>query len=177
MSGYFGKIMDKLARSEKSSSRLAASFCLGTFIALTPTIPLQTPLLFAMSWLLGLNATVTFTAVYLVNNPFTMIPIYLIGYALGAWFFEKVVGLDLVRYNPSWVESFNAFLSRSIDVKKYFGTEFCIWYLLFGGFLFATVVSVPLYPILKHTFERLLKRLKRHHEEHITETHENSSSK
>ncbi len=161
MRRYFHKMMDRLVRSEKSSTKLAASFCLGTFIALTPTIPLQTPLLFLLSWLFGLNASVTFTAVYLINNPFTMVPIYIIGYAFGAWFFERVVGLDLVRYNPSWVEKFNVFLSRYIDLKQHFGTEFCLWYLLFGGLMLALMVSIPLYPILKRVFDRLIKQLER----------------
>lgn len=158
MRKYFNKMIDRLVRSEKSSKKLAASFSLGTFIALTPTIPFQTPLLFLLSWILRLNSAVTFAAVYLVNNPFTMVPIYIIDYAFGAWFFQKVVGIDLVRYNPWWVEKFNAFLSRYIDVKKYFGADFCFWCLILGGLLFALLISVPLYPILKYTCDRLIKK-------------------
>lgn len=90
-----------------------------------------------------------------------MVPIYIAGYAFGAWFFEKVVGIDLVRYNPYWVDTFNQFLSRYIDVQKHFGTHFCLWCLLFGGFLFALLVSVPLYPLLKRVFDRLLKKVEK----------------
>ncbi len=161
MGNYLDTLFDRLARAEKSSSRLAASFCLGTFIALTPTIPFQTPLLFLLSWLFGLNATVTFAAVYLINNPLTMVPIYIIGYAFGTWFFEKVVGLDLVRYNPWWVENFNTFLSRYVDIKKHFGTQFCLWCLLLGGLLFALIVSISLYPFLKRFFDHVIRQLEK----------------
>lgn len=161
MRKYVQKSIERLVRSEKSSKKLAASFCLGTWIALTPTIPLQTPLLFLLSWLFRLNASVTFFAVYLINNPFTMVPIYIIDYAFGVWFFEKVVGFDLVRYNPWWMERFNAFLSRYIDVKKHFGTEFCLWCLFLGGIIFASLVSLLLYPILRRVFDRIIAHMKK----------------
>lgn len=156
--------------SEGSSQKLAASFCLGTFIALTPTIPLQTPLLFVLSWILSLNSAVTFTAVYIVNNPVTMIPIYVVDYIVGKWFFERLVGIDLMMYNPKWVDSFNNFLSKYIDLTKYLGQGFCIWYLFLGGLIFGLAVSLPLYPFLKRMFDRLIaqleKRKKKHHETH-----------
>lgn len=152
---------ERLLLSERSYQKLAASFTVGTFIALTPTIPFQTPLLFLVSWLCRLNATVTFAAVYLVNNPFTMIPIYVVGYAVGIWFFEGLLGWSLVSYNPAWVAKLNEFLSRYIDIKKYLGSDFCLWYLLFGGFLFALMVCIPLYPILKLVFKRLIAQIEK----------------
>lgn len=159
MWAYLKNTLNRLAQSEHSSRKLAASFCLGIFIALTPTMPVQTPLIFLLSWLLGLNAGVAFASSWIANNPFTMVPIYIIDYAVGVWFFEKLVGIDLARYNPWWVDKFNAYLSRSIDVNKYFGGELCIWYLFLGGLIFATLVTLPLYPILKATFDKLIKQI------------------
>ena len=147
--------------AEKSSSILAASFALGTFIALSPSIPFQTPLLFGLSWLFGLNAAVTFAAVYIVNNPLTMVPIYVIDYAVGVWVFQKVLGISLTCYNPAWVERFNTFISKYIDIKAYLGEGFCIWYLLLGGVLFALVVSVASYPFLKWGFDRLRAQIEK----------------
>ncbi len=152
---------ENLLLKERSIPKLSASFCLGTFIALTPTIPLQTPLVMLLGWLFGLNIGVAVAALYIVNNPVTLIPIYVMGYALGVWFFTKVVGIDLIQYNPWWVERFNTFLSKWIDLEKYLGTELCLWYLLGGGLLLATLVSVPLYPLLKRGLARLAEQLEK----------------
>ncbi len=161
MKQYFRKQFEKLLLKEQNISRLSASFCLGTFIALTPTIPLQTPLTVALSWLFGLNIGVAVAALYIVNNPFTMIPIYVAGYAIGVWFFKTVVGIDLLQYNPWWIDKFNAFLSKYIDVEKYLGAELCFWCLLLGGLLLGLMISLPLYPLLKRALTRLAAQLEK----------------
>jgi uncharacterized protein (DUF2062 family) len=152
---------ENLLLKERSVQKLSASFCLGTFIALTPTIPLQTPLVMALGWLLGMNIGVAVAALYIVNNPVTLLPIYVTGYAFGVWFFNKIVGIDLIPYNPWWVEQFNTFLSRYVDMKNYIGIELCLWYLLGGGFLVATIISLPLYPILTRVLSRLARQLEK----------------
>lgn len=152
---------ENLLLKERSVHKLSASFCLGAFIALTPTIPLQTPLVMVFGWLFGLNIGVAVAALYVVNNPITLVPIYVTGYALGVWFFSKVIGIDLVPYNPLWVERFNTLLSRYVDMKSYIGTELCLWYLLGGGFLFAILLVVPLYPVLTKLLSRLALQLEK----------------
>lgn len=161
--GFIRKRLEKLLLAERSCERLAASFCVGTFIAISPTIPVQTPLLFFVSWLFGLNAGVVFAAVYLVNNPLTLIPIYMIDYAVGVKFFE-LLGIPIANYNPAWVASLNTFVSRYIDIKKYLGADFCLWCLLVGGVLFALMVSLPLYPLLKRMCTALTKELEKNKE-------------
>ncbi|MBA3751247.1 DUF2062 domain-containing protein [Candidatus Dependentiae bacterium] len=150
------KKLMQLIQAEKSPARLSASFCVGTFIAILPVIPFQTPGLFVVCWLFSLNLAVTFAATYLVNNPFTLIPIYIMDYAFGVWFFKNLLGWNLDRYNPWWVEKGNDFLSQYIDIKKYLGSDFCIWYLVLGGFVLAALVSVILYPFLKIVFRFLI---------------------
>ncbi len=160
---FVRKRLEKMLLAESSCERLAASFCVGTFIAIAPIIPLQTPLLFLVSWLFGLNAGVTFAAVYIVNNPFTLIPIYIIDYAMGVWFF-KTIGIAVEQYNPSWVAGFNTFISRYVDIKKYLGADFCLWCLLVGGLIFALMVSLPLYPLLKRMCNKLARELEKRKE-------------
>lgn len=155
------KWFENLLLKESNISRLAASFCLGTFIALTPTIPLQTPLVVGLAWIMGLNVGVAVAALYIVNNPITLIPIYVTAYALGAWFFTKIVGIDLIQYNPWWVDRFNGYLSQYVDLKHYIGAELCLWYLLAGGFILATMVTVPLFPLLKRGLTRLAAQLEK----------------
>lgn len=161
---FLRKRLEKLLLAERSCSRLAASFSVGTFIAVAPVIPLQTPLLFFVSWLCGLNAAVVFAAVYIVNNPLTLIPIYMIDYAVGVYFFN-MLGIDAAYYNPSWVAGLNTFISRYIDIKKHLGADLCLWCLLVGGLIFALMVSLPLYPLLKRVCEKLSSQLEKHKEQ------------
>jgi len=106
------KFIYKLISSEKSVTKLSLSFCFGVFIAWTPVIPLipvQTLLIFLFSWLFKLNTTVTFATVYLINNPFTMIPICFADYVFGSWLLNSILKIDLMPYNPKWINSFSDF--------------------------------------------------------------------
>ena len=149
----------RLLLAEGSTKRLAASFSLGTFIALSPTIPFQTPLIFILSWAFRLNVAVTFTACYLVNNPFTLVPIYVADYLFGVWLFNTVLGLQLERYNPSWVRAFNTFLAKYIDLAKYTGNEFCFWCLILGGLIIGIAGALIVYPPLKLLLDRLKREV------------------
>ncbi|MBA2307260.1 DUF2062 domain-containing protein, partial [Candidatus Dependentiae bacterium] len=136
------KKLVQLIRAENSASRLSGSFCLGTFIAILPVIPFQTPMLVFLNWLFSLNLAISFTAVYVVNNPITLIPIYVIDYAFGVWLFKTIMGLDLSVYNPWWIEKATELVSRYINIKKYLGADFSIWYLVLGGFVLGILVSL-----------------------------------
>lgn len=157
----FKNIIYNLVLAEKSATRLTLSFCLGNFIAWSPTIPFQTPLIFILSWPLRLNTTVTFTAVYLIN-PFFLatLPIYIADYFFGVWLFNSVLNLDMERFNPSWVNKFSDFLGRYIDMKRLVGEDvFCFWCLIVGGFILAFVLSAILYPIMRPIFGKLVEKI------------------
>ncbi len=160
MRQYFRKKLEQMLLKEKSISRLAASFCVGTFIALTPTIPLQTPLVMGLAWALRLNVGVAIAALYIVNNPLTLIPIYVMGYAIGSWL-SALIGIDLLPYNPWWLDKFNAYLSQYIDISKYLGAELCFWCLILGGVLLGLMVSIPLYPLLTRVLTRIAAELEK----------------
>lgn len=159
---YIKNFLYKMVLAERSPKKLALSFCLGSFIAFTPTIPFQTPLMFFLSWLFRLNTTVTVGAAYLVNPPIpiTIIPIYVANYLFGSWLLEKVLGINMINYNPAWISKFNDFLLRYIDLKKYIGgSEICFWCLIIGGIILPFIVSLLLYPIMKRIFSKLVFNL------------------
>lgn len=170
------KFFYKLISSEKSVSKLALSFCFGNFIAWTPVIPLipvQTLLIFIFSWLFRLNTTVTFATVYLINNPFTMVPIAFIDYLFGSWVVNNVLKVDLMPYNPAWIDSFSAFLCRYIDLNRITsGGSLCLWCLVIGGITLPLLLSLILYPIMRFIFSFLIKKLDR-----TRETNENYNAK
>lgn len=162
------KFIYKLLLAEKSPSKLALSFCFGIFIALTPVIPVipvQTLLVFVLSWLFRLNTTVTFATTYLVNNPLTMIPIWFIDYRFGSWLFNNVLKIDMTKYNPHWLDSLSAYLSKYVDLTKITGgSSLCLWCLIIGGLVLPLILSVALYPIMKVVFSFLIKKFNRENE-------------
>ena len=40
-----------------------------------------------------LNTAIVFAAVYVINNPLTLVPIYIMDYAVGSWFFTRLLGI------------------------------------------------------------------------------------
>lgn len=171
------KFIYKLIASEKSVTKLALSFCFGVFIACTPVMPLipvQTLLIFLLSWLFKLNTTVTFATVYLINNPFTMIPIWFLDYMFGFWLLNKVLKIDMIKYNPQWIDSFSAYLSKYVDLAKITGGDsLCLWCLIIGGLVLPLILGLVLYPIMKIVFSFLIKKI----DHNIENSNENYSAK
>ncbi len=150
-------IFYNLVSIERSAKKLTQSFCLGSFIALTPTIPLQTPLIFVFSWLFGLSAKVTFVSVYLINNPITMLFIYVADYKFGDWLLNTVLKLDMEQYNPVWTDKFSIFLNKYISLEKYLGgSVLCFWCFIIGGIVLPLLASIVLYFIMYPIFKKLI---------------------
>ena len=157
MKTYIQKIIDKFILAEKSPRMLALSFSLGTFIAFAPIIPLQTPLALVLSKAFRLNPTVCVTTLYLVNNPFTLVPIYILDYVVGSWLLVSLLGLPVEAYNPSWIDRFSRYLSKYIDIGKHLGTQtLCFWCLLIGGLLVAGVAALLVYPFVYKFFQYVI---------------------
>lgn len=158
MKVYIKKIIDTFILAERSPQRLALSFCLGNSIAWMPLIPFQTPLLLVMAKFLGLNVTVAVAALYLINNPLTMVFFYIADYVFGKWLLSSLFTCaDLP--NPAIVEHFLHYISRFIDFKNYLGTDtICFWYLLIGGIVLPVVVTLIVYPFVLVFFRYLLTR-------------------
>ena len=62
----------------------AAAVALGVWIAFSPFLGIQTFLIFGICWIVHLNPSITFAVVYLINNPWTMIPIAAADYMVGS---------------------------------------------------------------------------------------------
>jgi uncharacterized protein (DUF2062 family) len=80
-----------------SPNKLALAFAVGVFIAFSPTIGLHTISCFALAWIFRLSTVVVFTAA-LINNPWTMVPLY--GFCL--WFGIKITGSTIVTPVIAW---------------------------------------------------------------------------
>ncbi len=68
---------------------VARGIAIGLFVALTPTMGLQTVLMLVLCALLRGNFIAAFTVSW-ISNPFTLAPLYLGYYLLGQWLVERL---------------------------------------------------------------------------------------
>ncbi len=145
-------IFHKLISLETSPERLALSVSLGTFIAICPFLGFHTIMLFALSWLLGLNLIVTFAVAHLINNPCTIIPIFWTDHWFGRWILTHWGATGWIDANPFWMEAING------KIQAFGFSGFSLWAFIIGGNLLALAFSIMLYPISKKLFERLMMK-------------------
>jgi len=151
---WFKNFFEKLVLKERSPNVLALSFCLGVLIAFSPFVCFHSVLIIFLSWLFSLNLAVAFAATWLINNPWTMVPVYSMNYVFGDWFLKRFIGLDPLTINPRWMDPINGFIC------KYTGTSgISFWSFMIGGNLLGIAVSVMLYPIVKVIFKRIAYRV------------------
>jgi uncharacterized protein (DUF2062 family) len=163
MKNFLKKRLDKILAAESSAQKLALSTAVGFFIAFSPYLGIQTVLIFLISWALRLNTTVVFTITYLVNNPWTMIPIVVLDYVVGRWVAESLLGIDLLKYNPGWMASVNKWLDAKIGhyVRQYINvSDLSFWAYFIGGHIVALSIAFIIYPISKYFFKKLIERRK-----------------
>lgn len=86
-----------LINIDDSPKKLALSFGIGVFIAISPLWGLHTLLGIAVAFLFNLNKIVTIAGVY-VSNPWTFIPIY----TFTTWFGIKVMGKNIQSITINW---------------------------------------------------------------------------
>lgn len=84
--------MLRVMHADDTPYRLAMGVAAGVFIALTPTVGIQMLIIFPICWCLRANAIVGLPFLF-VTNVFTMVPIYMVQYGIGAF----VLGRDALK--------------------------------------------------------------------------------
>ncbi len=162
---FIKRAFASMAHKEHSLQRLTLSFCIGNYVAFSPfPFPFgHTGLALLLSRLLNLNTSVVLLATFLINNPWTAIPVYSADYFFGYWLIHNLCNIS-GNINPTWVENLNIMLSAKFGLP-----HFCFWSFFIGGNLLGIATSVILYPISKYLFYSLIPTK--------TIIHENSSTK
>lgn len=147
---------------KESPTKLAGSFAMGVFIAFSPYLGIQTLLIFLFGFLLKLNSKIIFTIVYVINNPWTMFPIIALDYMVGVSV-SQMLNIDLSKYNPSWMVSFNLWLNHKVGhyVSKYIDIpKLSFWTYMFGGHIVAISLGIITYFIMRYMFKKMHKNIK-----------------
>lgn len=139
---FFTSLFDK----DQSPERIAASFCIGNYIAFSPFFGLHGVMVIIFSWLLSLNFGIMFAAAYGINNLWTAIPIYTADYLFGHWLVHSVLNLPAESLTPVWLDSVSTTFASYTGLAKP-----CMVSFLIGGNLLGIITSIILYPIIVRT--------------------------
>ena len=139
-------LAERLMAQERSPHKLALTCTLGVFIGISPLIGLHTVMTILFGWMFALSIPAIFAVSVLINNPWTMVPVYSLDHLFGAWLFN-LLRIDYTQLDPAWVESCNLFLKQHTGI-----TGLSLSAFLVGGNLLAIGISVMLYPLMKRIF-------------------------
>lgn len=141
-----------LVAQERSPDKLAFSICLGIYIAFSPFVGFHTILKILASRIFKLNFAVLFTISVLINNPWTMIPVYSMGHFCGAWLF-RLFSIDALQWDPAWLGSCNTILQGCVGIS---GISLAAFFV--GCNVLGLLISLALYPVVKHIFVSYMEK-------------------
>ena len=152
----------KFLRLKGDPKSLAAGTAIGVFIGLTPTMPLHTVAIIALTIVTRTSLIAAMTIRWIVCNPLTYVPIY---------YFSLVIGNAVTPYNLSWEkikDVLNLLLSHpglgpSLQALANLGFE-AIIVMVVGGCILAIPFTIASYYF---SFILFVKIRKKRSEKHI----------
>ena len=141
----------KTLLAERTPQKLACASCVGIFIAFSPFLGVHWLMTIILAWALSLNVAVIYAAAHVVNNPLTMVPVYLADYTFGEWITKRLFGVDLLAYNPSWMQWLNIKLS-CLGIPN-----LSLWTFIIGGNILGILAALAAYPFLLRFYQRIIK--------------------
>ena len=140
----FRKAFRRLLAIDDPPERTALAFSIGVFIAFSPFLGLHTILATLIAFLFRFNKVAIYTGTF-INNPFfTLVPIIIGSYAVGAFFLGRPMrlpdeGLELLK-NP---HIFSGDYYRRLSVESWN----IVWPFAVGGTVLSVVCSGLAYPL------------------------------
>ena len=134
----------RLLAIDDPPERTALAFSIGVFIAFSPFLGLHTIMATALAFAFRFNKIAIYTGTF-INNPFfTLVPIIIASYAVGAFVLGRPLqlpeeGLELLT-NP---HIFSADYYRRIFIESWN----IVWPFSVGGMVLSVVCSVLAYPL------------------------------
>ncbi|HSK64439.1 MAG TPA: DUF2062 domain-containing protein [Pyrinomonadaceae bacterium] len=134
----------RLLAIDDPPERTALAFSIGVFIAFSPFLGLHTLMATALAFLFRFNKIAIYTGTF-INNPFfTLVPIIIASYAVGAFVLGRPLhlpdeGLELLK-NP---QLFSGDYYRRLFVQSWH----IVWPFSVGATVLSVVCSVLAYPI------------------------------
>ncbi len=145
-------IFKSFITKDASPLKLALAVSVAMYIAWSPFLGFHTLMLIAAGWLLNLNIPFLIATGYIINNPWTMIPIYMGGYLFGYWLLHSFLGISLENLNPYWMEWFNHKIVEFLHI-----TEISFWAFMIGGNILGIIFAFIAYPIALKFIKKMVR--------------------
>ena len=139
----FATTLRRLLAIDDTPERTALAFSIGVFITFSPLIGLHTIIATLIAFVFRFNKVAIYTGTY-INNPFTLVPIIVVSYGIGAVLLGRsphipAEGMELLKHpHPLMAGYYRQLFTSS-------------WYLVepfaVGGTLLSVVCSVVAYPL------------------------------
>lgn len=142
-----------LIEQEKSAHKIAAAAALGTYIAFSPFMGFHTVMVVVLSWFFKLNGPFVFAVNFLINNPWTMGPVYFADYIFGHWLCGNWCMQMLP--NPFFIEYITQYAQQYVPLP-----HFNFWTFMIGGNLLALLLATVAYLFVKYTVTLMQKDYK-----------------
>jgi uncharacterized protein (DUF2062 family) len=140
----FRKTLRRLLAIDDPPERTALAFSIGVFIAITPILRLHTIMATVLAFLFRFNKVAIYTGTFLNNPFFTLVPIIIASYAIGAFVLGQPLqipdeGLELLK-NPD-------LLSSNYYSRLFVQSWHIVWPFAVGATVLSVVCSVLAYPL------------------------------
>ncbi len=146
------KIVEPLRRAQGTPESIARGGAIGLFIALTPTVGVQSLLVTAVAVPMRANLPVSLVMCW-ITNPVTLIPFYFSYY----WVGSLLLGLPPAGYaqiGQRISEQFAMLNEASfLESMRPLGREI-LWPMCLGSMVLATLTAVPTYCVLVSIFRK-----------------------
>lgn len=139
----------QLLTAERTPKKLAHASAVGVFIAFSPLMGLHWLLTIIFSTLWRLNIGVVYVVSH-INNPFTMLPMYLGGYAFGLYIL-RLLHIDGLAHNPWWMDWFNAKIA-CLGIPNV-----SLWAFLIGGHVLGLILGLISYPFFHMFYKKIIR--------------------
>lgn len=145
----------RLLAIDDPPERTALAFSIGVFIAFSPFLGLHTIMATAIAFLFRFNKIAIYTGTFINNPLFTLVPIIIVSYAVGAFVLGRPLkipdeGLELLK-NP---HVFSGDYYRRLFVESWN----IVWPFAVGATVLSFVCSLLAYPLTLRT----LRAYRRH---------------
>ena len=140
----FRKTLRRLLAIDDPPERTALAFSIGVFIAFSPFLGLHTIMATVVAFLFRFNKVAIYTGTFLNNPFFTLVPIIIGSYAVGAFVLGRPLqipgeGLELLK-NPD-------LLSSNYYSRLFVQSWHIVWPFTVGASVLSVVCSVLAYPL------------------------------
>jgi uncharacterized protein (DUF2062 family) len=140
----FRKTLRRLLAIDDPPERTALAFSIGVFIAFSPFLGLHTIMATVVAFLFRFNKVAIYTGTFLNNPFFTLVPIIIGSYAVGAFVLGRPLqipgeGLELLK-NPD-------LFSSNYYSRLFVQSWHIVWPFTVGASVLSVVCSVLAYPL------------------------------